>query len=153
MRPSTRMVVLGGRKQRYSANLLPLNASGASGSGGAYNNWASMSLTGNTLTSIGAPFNAFYYRVNVKPNTTYRVTSPLPAQPISGVWDIPVSFSQNGSTLAGYLTTQSVNVTEFFVTTPSMIVSLEIIMRRRNASSPGANDTCLFYGFLMSEVL
>lgn len=150
MRNSTRLVVLGGKKQQYSANLLPLNGSG---SGGAYGNWNSMSLTDNTLTTIGAPYNAFYYRVNVKPNTTYRVTSPLPAQPISGSWDIFVSFSSNGSTYAGVLKTESAIVTEFFVTTPSIIVSLEIIMRRSNSSSPGATDTCLFYGFLMSEVL
>jgi len=152
MRPSTRIVVLSKSKNRYSDDLIALYGGGSGRP--AYGNWNFVSRTDNTLTASEPRENAFYYRLNVKPNTSYRITSPLPAQIISGFWDIIVPFSDNGSTLTGFIgSLRPIHTTEFFITTPSTIVNLEVCLRRVNWSSTNAIDTCLFYGFSMYEVL
>lgn len=154
MRPATRITVLS-KSKNQSYNLLPLEGGGFGSSYPVYGNWHPVSRTDNTITASLPPANAFFYRVNVKPNTIYRVTSPLPAQAISGFWDIVIPYSDNGSTLTDFIVAGGMSVanTEFFITTPSTIVSLEVCLRRLYASSTNAIDTCLFYGFSMYEVL
>lgn len=153
MRPATRITVLS-KSKNQSYNLLPLEGGGFGSSFPAYGHWHPVSRTNNTITASLRPENGFFYRVGVKPNTTYRVTSPLPPQAISGDWDIAIPFSNDGSTLTGFIAGSiPIHITEFFITTPSTIVSLEVCLRRSYWSSINAIDTCLFYGFSMYEVL
>jgi hypothetical protein len=146
MRASNRVLFFLASKT-YSDNLLPANGSG---SGGAFGNFNPMTRSGDTLTASTNPANGFYYRSDVKPSTVYRVTSPQPAVPLTGLWRITIAFSNNGTSLAPPLNIYNINSTEFFIRTSSSTVKVDVILER---ISNGSTDSCLFYGFSMFEVL
>jgi hypothetical protein len=145
------MVVLGRKlwTPRWGTELF----SGQGYSRGAYDNWNPMSRTGNVLTSTSGVFNGWSYRANVTPNKRYRVTSPQAASPTSGAWDIVVSWSNNGTTLSGFVATFAVSTTDFSFTAPATAVNVEVTIRRLSASASGSSDSSTFYGFSMVEYL
>ncbi len=123
-------------------------------SGGAYNNWNSLILSGTTLTSSGGPSNGYTARINVTAGLTYQVRLPATLVPSAGSWEITVNWSANGTSFSGTVRSVSISTTSFFFVPPATAVSCEITINRTAASGAGVSDSIgPFTGLSVKQVL